>query len=95
VRLSFPVGDSDSELVDVLVDRAAVDPADIAVADVEREKVQGLLMHLGQHRADVLRLRFGLDGKGPRSLSEVGHELGISREWVRQLEMRRALRPAS
>ena len=106
VSLSFPVGECDSELVDVIADRGAGDPADIAAADVEREEVQGLLSHLGRHQADVLRLRFGLDGKGPRSLAEVGHELGISRERVRQIELRalrtlgrdeatRALRTAS
>jgi RNA polymerase primary sigma factor len=88
VSLSFPVGESDSELLDVIADRAAGDPADIAAADVERQEVQGLLTHLGQHQADVLRLRFGLDGNGPRSLAEVGHELGISRERVRQIELR-------
>ena len=106
VSLSFPVGECDSELVDVIADRDANDPADTAVDDVEREEVQALLTNLGQHQADVLRLRFGLDGKGPRSLAEVGHELGISRERVRQIELRalrslgrdestRALRPAS
>jgi RNA polymerase primary sigma factor len=106
VSLSFPVGECDSELVDVIADRGAGDPADIAATGVEREEVQELLGHLGQHQADVLRLRFGLDGKGPRSLAEVGRVLGISRERVRQIELRalrslgrdeagRALRPAS
>jgi RNA polymerase sigma factor (sigma-70 family) len=88
VSLSFPVGENDSELVDVIADRAAADPAEVATADVERDEVQGILDHLGRHQADVLRLRFGLDGKGPRSLSEVGRELGISRERVRQIELR-------
>lgn len=106
MSLSFPVGECDSELVDVIADREARDPADIATADVEREEVQELLSHLGRHQADVVRLRFGLDGKGPRSLAEVGRELGISRERVRQIELRalrslgrdestRALRAAS
>ncbi|MDP1804412.1 MAG: sigma-70 family RNA polymerase sigma factor, partial [Acidimicrobiales bacterium] len=106
VSLSFPVGECDSELVDVIADRSAGDPADIAATGVERDEVRGLLSHLGQHQADVLRLRFGLDGTGPRSLAEVGHELGISRERVRQIELRalrslgrdeatRALRTAS
>ena len=106
VSLSFPVGECDSELVDVIADRGTGDPADIAATGVEREEVQELLGHLGQHQADVLRLRFGLDGKGPRSLAEVGRVLGISRERVRQIELRalrslgrdeasRALRPAS
>ena len=88
VSLSFPVGECDSELVDVIADRAAGDPADIAAASLERNEVQGLLGHLGHHQADVLRLRFGLDGKSARSLAEVGHELGISRERVRQIELR-------
>jgi RNA polymerase sigma factor (sigma-70 family) len=91
VSLSFPVGECDSELVDVIADREAGDPADIATTDVERKEVQELLGHLGRHQADVVRLRFGLDGNEPRSLAEVGHELGISRERVRQIE-RRALR---
>jgi RNA polymerase primary sigma factor len=36
----------------------------------------------------VLALRFGLDGETPRTLEEVGSELGITRERVRQLETR-------
>jgi RNA polymerase primary sigma factor len=88
VSLSFPVGECDSELVDVIADTAAGDPSDIAATDVQREEIQGLLAHLGQHQADVLRLRFGLDGSPARSLAEVGHELGISRERVRQIELR-------
>jgi RNA polymerase primary sigma factor len=106
VSLSLPVGECDSELVDVIADREAGDPADVAAAHVEREEVKGLLTHLGRHQADVLRLRFGLDGMGARSLAEVGRELGISRERVRQIEVRalrslgrdaatRALRAAS
>jgi RNA polymerase primary sigma factor len=88
VSLSFPVGECDSELVDVIADPAAGDPADIAATDVEREEVKALLTHLGRHQADVLRLRFGLDGSPARSLAEVGRELGISRERVRQIELR-------
>jgi RNA polymerase sigma factor (sigma-70 family) len=88
VSLSLPVGECESELVDVIADRAAGDPAEIAAADMEREEVHELLAHLGRHQAEVLRLRFGLDGQGPRTLAEVGVELGISRERVRQIELR-------
>jgi RNA polymerase primary sigma factor len=84
-QVSFE-GRSDS--IDVIADRTAGDPADIAAADVQRQEVEGLLTHLGQHQADVIRLRFGLDGSGPRSLAEVGHKLGISRPRVRQIESR-------
>lgn len=88
VSLSFPVGECDSELVDVIPDSGAGDPADIAAIGVQREDVEALLTHLGQRQADVLRLRFGLDGNDPRSLAEVGHQLRISRERVRQIELR-------
>jgi RNA polymerase primary sigma factor len=45
----------------------------------------------------VLTLRFGLDGEAPRTLEEVGSQLGITRERVRQLETRalRELRTAA
>jgi RNA polymerase primary sigma factor len=36
----------------------------------------------------VLVLRFGLDGEGPRTLEDIGAELGVTRERVRQLESR-------
>jgi RNA polymerase primary sigma factor len=36
----------------------------------------------------VLTLRFGLDGEVPRTLDEIGAELGVTRERVRQLELR-------
>jgi RNA polymerase sigma factor len=40
----------------------------------------------------VLRQRFGLDGKGERSLEEIGRNLNLSREMVRRYEMRALLK---
>lgn len=91
VSLSGQVGDYDAELGDFIADDGAVDPAEQAGCDAERIAVQELLGHLSPHHAEVLRLRYGLDGGGPRSLEAVGQELGITRERVRQIE-KRALR---
>ena len=91
VSLSLPVGGHDEgELGDLLADDAAVDPADGVADDAERSQVRLLLGHLSAREALVLRMRFGLDRGEPRSLEDIGHELGVTRERVRQIE-RRAL----
>ncbi len=56
-----------------------------------RSRVSGLLSQLPPREATVLHMRFGLDGSEPRTLEEVGHELHISRERVRQLQVRALL----
>lgn len=45
-----------------------------------------LLGDLEEREATVLRLRFGLDGSEPKTLKEIGTELGLTRERVRQIE---------
>jgi len=64
----------------------AVDEAMVheAVADQLRKAVA----ELGKKERDVMRLRFGLDGGEPRTLQEVGDRLKLSRERVRQIEVR-------
>jgi RNA polymerase sigma factor (sigma-70 family) len=51
-------------------------------------EVRKSLAALGERDALILRLRFGLDGSGGMTLEECGRELGITKERVRQLEMR-------
>ena len=57
----------------------------------------GALEQLNPRMRRVLSLRFGLDGESPQTLEEVGTQLGITRERVRQLETRalRELRQAA
>ena len=52
------------------------------------EELAGALEQLNPRMRRVLSLRFGLDGEPPQTLEEVGSELGITRERVRQLETR-------
>jgi RNA polymerase primary sigma factor len=52
----------------------------------ELRRLLELVDQLGERPAAVLRLRFGLDGESPRTLAEIGHALGLTRERVRQLE---------
>ena len=48
--------------------------------------VLGLLGEMDPRESKVLRLRFGLDGEEPKTLKEIGHRLGLTRERVRQIE---------
>jgi RNA polymerase primary sigma factor len=86
VSLSEPLGE-DGELSDRL-EEEVVPPADLKlIREAFLAQVQELLKELSQKEAEVLRLRFGLDGSGePLTLQEIGDRLQLSRERVRQIE---------
>jgi len=50
------------------------------------EAVRGSLQHFDPIAIRVLRMRFGLDGRSPRTLKAAGRELGLTRERIRQIE---------
>jgi RNA polymerase primary sigma factor len=88
VSLETPVGDGDSIYADMLEDVNSDQP-DVVLADFLRSvELQGALDKLADRMRNVLELRFGLSGKPPQTLEEVGTELGVTRERVRQLESR-------
>jgi len=87
--LSEPLGhDGDAELVDVLEDRDAVSPPDAAAAALLPGEVAKLLVTLNDREREIIRLRFGLDRGEPRTLEEVGLFFGLTRERIRQIEVR-------
>jgi RNA polymerase primary sigma factor len=89
ISLELPVGDeSTSTLGDLVADRKAQPPAEVAEERVLASSLdRALAEYLNAREAQIVRLRFGLDRGGEeRTLGEVGHELGLSRERVRQLE---------
>ena len=97
VSLETTVGDGDSAYSELVEDADAEQPeTTIAERQCGRELVDAL-MHLSPRMRRVLVLRYGLAGGHPRTLEEVGNELGITRERVRQLEARalRELRSAA
>ena len=53
----------------------------------ELSTVYKLLDAIDEREARVLRLRFGLDGKEPLTLKQIGEEIGLTRERVRQIEV--------
>ncbi len=91
VSLETPIGeDAENELGDLIEDRGAPAPADVAAQSSMREQVDRALAHLSERERRVLELRFGLADGRPRTLEEIGGELSLTRERIRQIE-RKAL----
>jgi RNA polymerase primary sigma factor len=87
VSLETPVGDeSDTELGALIEDKDAVSPLDAVTDQMLKEQVAHVLDSLEGREQRVIRLRFGLDDGRPRTLEEVGHEFGLTRERIRQIE---------
>ena len=59
---------------------------DVLAASLLPGVVTRLMGLLDRREQEVLRLRFGLDGSRPQTLGEIGHQLGLTRERVRQIE---------
>src|SRR2546426_941203 len=88
VSLELPVGeDEEQELGDVLADTESASPEDIATTQTLKDEVQRVLESVLTPRERlVLQLRFGLGDSQAHPLEQVGRELGITRERVRQIE---------
>ena len=88
VSLELPVGeDEEQELGDVLADTESASPEDIATTQTLKDEVQRVLESVLTPRERlVLQLRFGLGNGQAHPREQVGRELGITRERVRQIE---------
>lgn len=85
--LDVAVGDDDDSTMHEVIAGPAEPPEDL-VGDLEaRRRLRDLVGALPPLERAALALRFGLDGREPLKLAEVGHELGISAERARQLEL--------
>jgi len=97
VSLETPVGDGESLYGDLIEDVNSLLPHEQSAEQARKRELAGALEKLNPRMRRVLSLRFGLDGELPQTLEEVGTQLGITRERVRQLETRalRELRVAA
>ena len=86
ISLGTPVGEEESTLEDFIKDDSSLTPDDVAMRLLTREDVIEALDDIPPRLRMVLALRFGFIDDRPRTLEEVGRELGVTRERVRQLE---------
>jgi RNA polymerase primary sigma factor len=89
LSLETPVGEKDnSQLSDFIQCQNAPSPSEATLNLIRREQIEEVLNKLTSRERDVLRMRFGLDDGYARTLEEVGSRLHVTRERVRQIELR-------
>ena len=75
------------KLLDIIRDPEAPAIDDALIRENTSEKVRDLMKHLSETERDVLMKRFGLGGDDPLTLEEIGHQYGLSRERIRQIQV--------
>ena len=89
LSLETPVGEKDnSSIGDFIPSQNIPTPGDVTWNLMRREEIDTILGRLTSRERDVVRLRFGLDDGRARTLEEVGTSLNVTRERVRQIELR-------
>ena len=78
--------DSGWSLSEMVTDDRTRNPADTLLENDVLRHVKSMLGDLGEREASVLRMRFGLENTEPHTLKEIGEQLGLTRERVRQIE---------
>lgn len=85
--LDAPIGDDeDTEYGDLVGDENAINPFDKLRSKTLLNDMNQMLDSIDPREAEIIRMRFGLDGEKPRTLEEVGQAFEITRERVRQLQ---------
>ena len=80
--------EGNSCLVDLIADSYTESPLELVQRSIDQEQLALWLSHLNQQEREVLSLRFGLDGHNRHTLAEIGRNLDVSRERIRQVELK-------
>jgi RNA polymerase primary sigma factor len=88
ISLETPVGDDgETTIASFIEDRRTTSPAESAISNNLKELTDDVLSTLSSREADIIRMRFGLDGSGEEhTLEEVGRHFAVTRERIRQIE---------
>jgi RNA polymerase primary sigma factor len=87
ISLDAPIGDEDdSRFGDIVQDEGALTPYELLRVKTMRQEIREHVKYLDPREAEILTLRFGLDGQLPRTLEQVGKRFKVTRERVRQIQ---------
>jgi RNA polymerase primary sigma factor len=88
--LDAPINAEDgrSFLGDLIPDGSTEEPLEMVERGIHQEQLLRLMSHLSDQEREVLALRFGLGGNERHTLAEIGRQLKVSRERVRQVELK-------
>jgi RNA polymerase primary sigma factor len=88
ISLEAPIGnEDDGRFGDFIEDKTSLAPADAVLKDDLRLQIEGVLEQLNEREKAVIKMRFGImDDESDRTLEEIGKELNVTRERVRQIE---------
>jgi len=86
--VDIPIGkDSDKALIDAIPDESNPDPSDLLQDEDVLANLESWIARLSDKQREVVERRFGLHGYKISTLEEVGNEIGVTRERVRQIQM--------
>ena len=89
ISLETPVGDSnDASIKDFIESENEFSPSDIVANTDLKEKVREVLKSLTPREEKVLKMRFGIDVASEHTLEEVGKDFSVTRERIRQIEVK-------
>ena len=88
VSLEAPMGETDASLADFIEDDHTQSPEEVAAQKMVKEDVGKTLAGLPERERQIIELRFGLTGQDPMTLEQVGEVFGVTRERIRQMEIK-------
>jgi RNA polymerase primary sigma factor len=86
ISLEKPLGDEDDSSMGELIGDQSPAPDEVTHAVLQNESLRRIVASLPSRKRQIIELRYGLDGREPRTLEEVGRAFNVTRERIRQIE---------
>jgi RNA polymerase primary sigma factor len=88
VSLEAPMGETDASLADFIEDDHTHQPEQVTARKIMQEDLRKTLSGLPERERRIIEMRYGLNGNEPMTLEQVGQDFGVTRERIRQMEIR-------